>query len=78
MLGRVSAPQVTIKYLELSISLRDPLPVSTPGEGGGTTGIKQRLHYAKEPEERIPLQKTLREARQPPLMGRTVIITKLL
>ena len=78
MLGRGSAPQVTIKYLELSTSLRDPLPVSTPGEGGGTTGIKQRLHSAKEPEERIPLQKTLREARQPPLMGRTVIITKLL
>ena len=46
-----------------------PLPVSTPGQGGGTTGIKQRLHSAKEPEERIPLQMPLREVQQPPMIG---------
>ena len=49
--------------------LYPPLPVSTPGQGGGTTGIQQRLHSAKEPEERKPLQMPLREAQQPPMIG---------
>ena len=44
------------------------LPLSTPGQGGGTTGIKQRLHSAKEPEEKIPLQMPLREVQQPPMI----------
>ena len=46
--------------------LYPPLPEGTPGQGGGTTGIKQRLHSAKEPEEKIPLQMPLREIQQPP------------
>ena len=49
--------------------LYPPLPVSTPGQGGGTTEIKQRLGSAKEPEERIPLQMPLREVQQPPIIG---------
>ena len=49
--------------------LYPPLPVSTPGRGGGTTGIKQRLRSAKEPEEKIPLQMPLREVQQPPIIG---------
>ena len=44
------------------------LPLSTPGQGGGTTGIKQRLHSAKEPEEKIPLQMPLREVQRPPMI----------
>ena len=49
--------------------LYTPLRVGTPGHGGGTTGIKQRLCSAKEPEERIPLQMPLREVQQPPMIG---------
>ena len=41
--------------------LYPPLPVSTPGQGGGTTGIKQMLNSSKEPEERISLQMPIRE-----------------
>ena len=48
--------------------LYPPLLVSTPGQGGGTTGIKQRLRSAKEPEERIPLEMPLRAAQQPPVI----------
>ena len=58
--------------------LYPPLPVSTPGQGGGTTGIKQRLRSAREPEEKIPLQMPLREAQQPPVIGEDVPVTKLL
>lgn len=55
--------------------LYPPLPVSTPGQGAGTTGIKQWLCSAKEPEERIPLQMPLREAQQPPVTGEDATIT---
>ena len=55
--------------------LYPPLPVSTPGQGGGTTGIKQRLRSAKEPEEKMPLQMPLREARQSPVTGEDATIT---
>ena len=48
--------------------LYPPLAVSTPGQGGGTPGIKKRFHSAKVPEERIPLQMPLREAQQPPVI----------
>ena len=48
--------------------LYPPLPVSTPRQGGRTPGIKQRFHSAKVPEERIPLQRPLREAQQPPVI----------
>ena len=58
--------------------LYPPFPVSTPGQGGGTTGIKQRLRSAREPEEKIPLQMPLREAQQPPVIGEDVPVTKLL
>ena len=55
--------------------LYPPLLVSTPGQWGGTTGIKQRLRSAKEPEEKMPLQMPLREAQQPPVIGEDVTIT---
>ena len=48
--------------------LYPPLAVSTPRQGGGTPGIKKRFHSAKVPEERIPLQRPLREAQQPPVI----------
>ena len=38
-----------------------PLPVSTDGNGGKNTEIRQRLHSAKEQGERTPLQMPLRE-----------------
>ena len=50
--------------------LYPPLLVSTLGQRGGTTGIKHRLHFAKETEERIPLQMPLREVQQPPMIGK--------
>ena len=52
--------------------LYTPLPAGTPGQGGGTAGIKQRLCSAKEPEERIPLRMPLREVQQPPMIGEVV------
>ena len=47
--------------------LYPPLPVSTDGKGEENTGIRQRLHSAKEQRERTPLQMPLRELRQPPV-----------
>ena len=45
--------------------LYPPLPVSTDGKGEENTGIRQRLHSAKEQRERTPLQMPLRELQQP-------------
>ena len=47
--------------------LYPPLPVSTDGKGEENTGIRQRLHSAKEQRERTPLQMPLRELQQPPV-----------
>ena len=47
--------------------LYPPLPVSTDGNGGKNTEIRQRLHSAKEQGERTPLQMPLRELQQPPI-----------
>ena len=44
-----------------------PLSVSTDGKGEENTGIRQRLHSAKEQGERTPLQTPLRELQQPPV-----------
>ena len=46
-----------------------PLLVSTDRKGKGDTRIKQRLHFTKEPEERVPPQMPLRELQQPPVQG---------
>ena len=68
--GTMSPPDSTTPDAATTFpKLYPPFPVSTPGQGGGTTGIQQRLHSAKEPEERIPLQMPLREAQQPPMIG---------
>ena len=44
--------------------LYPPLLVSTDGKGEENTGIRQRLHSAKEQGERTPLQMPLRELQQ--------------
>ena len=68
--GTMSPPDSTTLGAATTFpELYPPLPVSTPRQGGGTTGIKQRLRSGKEPEERIPLQIPLREAQQPPMIG---------
>ena len=41
--------------------------MSTDGKGEENTGIRQRLHSAKEQGERTPLQMPLRELQQPPV-----------
>ena len=43
------------------------LLVSTDGKRRENTGIRQRLHSAKEQGERTPLQTPLRELQQPPV-----------
>ena len=47
--------------------LYPPPPVSAIGKGEENTGIRQRLHSAKEQGERTPLQMPLRELQQPPV-----------
>ena len=68
--GTMSPPDSTTPDAATTFpKLYPPLSVSTPGQGGGPTGIKQRLCSAKEPEEKIPLQMPLREVQQPPMIG---------
>ena len=68
--GTMSPPDsTTLDAATTFPKLYPPLLVSTPGQGGGTTEIKQRLHSAKEPEERTPLQRPLREVQQLPMIG---------
>lgn len=46
-----------------------PLPVNSDGKGEGDTGIRQRLHSAKDPGERVPQQMPRRELQQPLIQG---------